>query len=152
MPSFTLTRSLPRDSRSIYGLSSSAPQIFINALEVICNHGIICSPIISSTKPLWHDSAPFGLSVSTQFRLFKMTTLTMVRITLFIAFLSLQLVRAGFSDFTTLSCELTAQTLPSARSAVGLPRLVGVAIMAIRDAASCQQSWFFTLFVLHLIS
>ncbi|NQE45734.1 hypothetical protein C5S31_06920 [ANME-1 cluster archaeon GoMg2] len=59
---------------------------------------------------------------------------------LFIAFLFWQLIRAGFSNFPTLSCELTVQTLPSARSAVGLPRMAVVAARAIRDAASCQQT------------
>ena len=42
------------------------------------------------------------------------------------------------SDCSTLSCKLNAQTLPSARFTVGLPRMEGVAARAIRDAASCR--------------
>ncbi len=44
--------------------------------------------------------------------------------------------------FSTLSCELTTQALPPACSAVGLPRMEGVATRAIRDATSCQQTGF----------
>jgi len=39
-----------------------------------------------------------------------------------------------------LFCELTTQALPPACSAVGLPRMDGVATRAIRDATSCQQT------------
>jgi len=67
----------------------------------------------------------------------------MVRITLFAdSVLILAVDLSGFSDFPTLSCELTTQALPPACSAVGLPRMEGVATRAIRDATSCQQTRF----------
>ena len=53
--------------------------------------------------------------------------------------LSWQLIRIRLSDCPSLSCELTAQTLPSAHSTVGLPQMEWVAARAICDAASCRQ-------------
>ena len=46
--------------------------------------------------------------------------------------------------FSTLFRGLTTWALPSAHSAVGLPRMAGIATRAIRDATSCQQTMLLT--------
>nr|CBH38212.1 hypothetical protein BSM_16890 [uncultured archaeon] len=66
----------------------------------------------------------------------------MVRFTLFMVFfyyiLAVDLNRTF--RFPTLFRGLTTWALPSAHSAVGLPRRAGVATHAICDATSCQQA------------
>jgi hypothetical protein len=60
----------------------------VNTLEATYKPRIICPLAIMSADPLQPDSVPFGLSVSTCFRLFDFTIFTMVHFTFFIAFLS----------------------------------------------------------------
>jgi hypothetical protein len=46
-------------------------------------------------------------------------------------------------NISTLSCELNTRVLASAHFTIGLPRMEGVAIRAICDAASCRESRIF---------